>query len=491
MSNQYDPTKVGQQADILGGVHTLATLALSYSNIPAGSMAYTSDGGPVMFNGKTWVTTSSNAGATDSFVLVGDSRTAQYGYDSSNPTNSVNGANYFAWANSLLGQPLQVIQNFGISGLRSDQFIANTGASAIAAGAQWVHIGPPAVNDIGQALSPTYTTVASPYFAGGVKVTISNVAAVVAGQIKAYCLACTGAGKKVLLSTEHGSTAFTSAQVAAVFQLNEYLRYISLTCPNIYLWDGAKDYWNPTGSTTAIVFRAGYSGDGIHSIIPGGYAMGVSLSTFLGTSLYSPNDYLASSAADIQSTNSQSLEDNGMFTTLTGGSVSGGVVLTSGTIPASWQLVGAATSSVIVTSAANAQGYGNDLQLAFTASAGDSLTFSHNSFGSLITVNDKVSAGVQAQVLTGSSNFNVWQKILMQSPQGSPNTFSMYGDRAASTGSGPTTAYTSTLYSPYVGFTANSVSITTAKRFINFDFTAAGSATVILRRAIVRKQLTI
>jgi hypothetical protein len=54
MSNQYDPTKVGQQAEILGGVHTLAGLARLYTNIPAGSTAYTSDGGPQMFNGVSW-----------------------------------------------------------------------------------------------------------------------------------------------------------------------------------------------------------------------------------------------------------------------------------------------------------------------------------------------------------------------------------------------------------------------------------------------------
>lgn len=427
----------------------------------------------------------------DSFVLVGDSRTAQYGFDVNNKTNSVNAVHYLAWANSLLGQPLQIVSNLGVSGLRVDQFISQTGAQAISTSAQWVHVGPPAVNDIGQALSPTYTTVSTPFTRGGVAVTMSNVVSVVAGILKDFCLACVSSGKKVLLSTEHGNTAFTTAQTAAVFQLNEYLRYLSVTYPNIYLWDGAKDYWNPTGSTTAIVFRAGYSGDGIHSIIPGGYAMGQSLSAFLGTSLYSPNDYLASNAADIQSTNSQSLEDNGMFTTLTGGSVASGIVLTSGTIPANWQLAGAATSSVIVTSSANANGYGNDLQFAFTASAADSITFAHNSFGSFLTVNDQVSAAAQVQVLAGSSNLNVWQRLTMQSPQGSPNIFSMYGDRSAATGAGPTTAYTTTLYCPYVGFVANSASITLAKRFINFDFTAAGSATVIIRRAVVRKRLVI
>jgi hypothetical protein len=55
MSNQYDPTKVGQQGEILGGVHTSAVLAKLYSNIPAGSTAYTSDLGPVTFTGAAWI----------------------------------------------------------------------------------------------------------------------------------------------------------------------------------------------------------------------------------------------------------------------------------------------------------------------------------------------------------------------------------------------------------------------------------------------------
>lgn len=462
------------------------------NSVTPGTVLVTQDQGTQVSTGSVWQALAAAYSAPiDSFTLIGDSRIAQYAADINNPVLSINGQHYFAWANAILGQPLQVVANFGISGVRSDQYIATNGAAAIASPSQWVHVGPPAVNDITQALSPTYTTVGSPYFSGGTTVTMANVASVVAGQIKAYCLACVAEGKKVLLSTEHGSTSFTSAQTAAVFQINEYLRYISLTYPNIYLWDGAKDYWNPTGSSTAISFRAGYSGDGIHSIIPGGYAMGVSLASFLGTSLYSPNDYTASNLADTPATNAQSLIDNGLFTTLTGGSVTGGLVLTSGTIPANWQMAGAATSSVVVTSGANAKGYGNDLTLAITAGAADSITFSHNSFGGTITVNDKVSAGVEVQVTAGSSNFAPWQSVTMSSPQGSPNYYCLYGARSASIGSGPTTAYTVTLYNPYGGFAKNSTSITLAKHLINFDFAAAGSATVTLRRAVVRKQLAI
>jgi hypothetical protein len=60
MSIQYDPTKVGQQAEILGGVHTAAGLARLYANVApgsgvaAGSTAYASDLGPAMFDGSGW-----------------------------------------------------------------------------------------------------------------------------------------------------------------------------------------------------------------------------------------------------------------------------------------------------------------------------------------------------------------------------------------------------------------------------------------------------
>lgn len=61
MSAQYDATKVGQQAETLGGVHTAAGLAKLYANnppgigVPAGSTAYASDLGPAMFDGTTWI----------------------------------------------------------------------------------------------------------------------------------------------------------------------------------------------------------------------------------------------------------------------------------------------------------------------------------------------------------------------------------------------------------------------------------------------------
>lgn len=54
MSKQYDPTRVGQEAETLGGVHSSAVLAKLYTNIPAGSTAYSSDLGPAMFDGGAW-----------------------------------------------------------------------------------------------------------------------------------------------------------------------------------------------------------------------------------------------------------------------------------------------------------------------------------------------------------------------------------------------------------------------------------------------------
>lgn len=67
MSKQYDATKVGQQAVVLGGVHTSTGLVNRYSNsgfgapVPAGSTAYASDLGPAMFDGSGWVPSGSAA----------------------------------------------------------------------------------------------------------------------------------------------------------------------------------------------------------------------------------------------------------------------------------------------------------------------------------------------------------------------------------------------------------------------------------------------
>jgi hypothetical protein len=71
MSKQYDATKIGQQGQSLGGVHTAAGLASRYANtgvgigVPAGSTAYASDMGPAMFNGATWQSVSGTVAPTN------------------------------------------------------------------------------------------------------------------------------------------------------------------------------------------------------------------------------------------------------------------------------------------------------------------------------------------------------------------------------------------------------------------------------------------
>jgi hypothetical protein len=78
MSKQYDATKVGQQAVVLGGVHTSAGLLNRYSNsgfgapVPAGSTAFASDLGPTMFNGVSWQPITGLVLTADSVGAVGD-----------------------------------------------------------------------------------------------------------------------------------------------------------------------------------------------------------------------------------------------------------------------------------------------------------------------------------------------------------------------------------------------------------------------------------
>lgn len=444
-------------------------------------LSVVSDVTPYVFTNKT--PSSRVITGLGTLALLGDSRTALYSQDITNPIQSVQGRCYIAWANALLGKPFTILAMLGVSGLRSDQFISQGLAAAIATGAEYLSIGPAVANDIGQAASG-YTDVS------GRVVNITNVVGFAAGNIKSACQAATAAGMKVIVSTEWGSSSgWSTTLIACLFQFNEALRYIAANLPNVYLWDGTKDLWNDLASDTAIAYRANFMVDNLHPGILGAFAGGSSFATWFGAAVRK-QDYLGMNQADNPTTNSQSLIANGLFNILTGGSISGGAVLTSGTIPSLWGFTGAATTSIVVTSAANANGYGNDLTLAITASAADSCTFSHNSFGALLALTDKITAAIEVDVAVSSSNFSVWSTLQMATNTTNPKIYDLWADRTAGVGNGPATAYKVTLLHPNIGFQGGS-SISTAKHLINLDFTAAGSATVTLRRAAVRKQITV
>lgn len=448
------------------------------SSVLPGTSAYTTDFGPVYSDGMEWIKFLS-AAQTGSMVIIGDSRIAQYSL-AAGLLSSVNGTNFLAWANALLGYPYQVLNNLGLSGNRSDQFFSKNLATAISTTSEWLLIGPPGVNDISQA---PYTDV------NGNLVTAAGVALAVATNVKNAVIKAVGSGKKVLLCTEWGASTFTATQCAQVFQLNEYLRYIARSYPRVYLWDGTKDLWNSLGSSTQITFRSGYvGGDGTHPIVLGGYFLGKSLKAYLGAQL--ATDVLESIQADTYANNTQSLLVNGLFNDQSGGTISG-VVLTSGAVPNGWAVGGSANTSVVITYGTDANGYGDTVTLAFTATAADSCRIGQNITVSEVALTDSLSSAIQLTVAASSSNFAVWLETIMNTESGSSNNFALNANQNSGFGSGATEAYSLTMFTPPFPFPKLGATVNLVNFRVHCDFSAAGNGTVTLSRAAMRKQLVV
>lgn len=422
----------------------------------------------------------------NSFVAIGDSRTDQLFYstvDAAGYRSTPTGRHYFNVANALLGQPWTMVASYGISGLRSDQYLTINLQNVLNTNAEYVLWGPPGVNDITQSVNG-YTD------AYGRSITISNVADIVAQNIKTAVIAMINSGKKVILSTEWGSTSLTTAGVGQLFRLNEYLRYIAKNYPGVYLWDGTGVLWNQTGSATALAFNTGYSTDGTHMDTLGGYYGGKSFAAFM-QNITPVTDFGMSNIADVYSTNSLQILQNPLFQTLTGGNSSGAVI--TGNVPSGWTIVGSGTTSITVSSATNANGYGNDITLAITASAADSVRFQQGAIPlSSWGVADVMFFGAEVAVAAGSSNASVWAELQINTTLGTPSNFSLYADRTYF-GAGPTEAYNYKLQTIPRGVTPGST--TNAGGYVSprlhFDFKAAGSATITIRRPFLRKQLTV
>ncbi len=362
--------------------------------------------------------------------MIGDSRAAQQKAD---VTTLQSGTSWQALnvANALMGNPLKTVGNYGISGNRTDQYFASNLTTSIGDTSEIVIFWSCCVNDISQALGG-YTSVS------GTSITMSNVAQVAAQNAINAVTAALQAGKRVILVSEPGSSGFTSAQVAAVAEVNQRLAEFTENTPGVLLWDIRPVIWDSTTSSTAIVFKSGYSFDGTHLNSKGGYFAGKALATFLAPIVPA---YQAWKAVDYQAGPNQ-LVSNAIFSTVTGGTHDGSGTVT-GNIPSGWNVRPlSSTTSVAVSSSADSDA-GNDVTLTITASAVDTIYFDFNVDSSLYSLGDVVQAGCDVSVASGSSNAYVYlSPILATTVAGStsaPNVFALYG--SIGEGAGPTEAY--------------------------------------------------
>lgn len=392
-------------------------------------------------------------------VLLGDSRLAQLHVDSAGSRMRKFGGNFLTQAMRLTGQRVKVEKSFATSGQRSDQYLSEANVTAaLACKSHWLVIYG-VLNDIAQLGDNDYFT--------------ANIRPVVERW--------TATGRQVILPTETGANSLTGAQRGAVFKYNRQIRDYARQNRGVIIFDVASIVMQPTSTMT---ITAAYTTDGTHiDTVAGGYAVGAKFADLV-KQLAPPCDGLVYAAGQTFANGGVQLFDNPVFT----GTDSTAVGILSGTKPTGvTSATGPAGSSI--TSSIAAGPYGNDWQLAITAGAGGTVTVSVPPTSSSYWVRGNTYFGnIAADVVAGHSNF---QGIcLHQETNNGTSTFNTDdGYLTGAAGNLPAGAYSDlTLETEWLPIGAGTGGWYT-NQFL-FYFTAAGSATVKLRRLGINRLMS-
>jgi hypothetical protein len=414
--------------------------------------------------------------------IIGDSRAAQVNSDATT-IQSLTASHWLNVANELNSGQLKLLGNYGISGNRSDQFLATNLSAALANSCELLIFNSPAVNDIAQAAVGNYNNV------NGVAVTISNVAQVAASNITNAASAAVLVGKRVILVSEPGSTSFASiGPVGQVLQLNERLRDYAESMPGVSYWDITPYTWDTTvtASTTAIAFRAGCSADGTHYLSLCGYYQGVAFASWIN-SLIPPFESRQSSVIENNTNTAYQLLLNPLFTTLTGGT-KGGAGTVTGNVPASWEIDADTGITATVTSQNSADGVGKSITLACVASGAGWVYLYQNISTALWSAGDIWQHSADVSVSAAASTNYFYMAPVINTSAGQPNVYVNWSNDTF-LGPGATGYLLHMLSLPYqipVGATKNY-----AQWSLRIRFTAAGSATITVSRPSARQRFTL
>ena len=419
------------------------------------------------------------AGPLNKFSALGDSRTQDIFVAS--PHIGKSSRSWLVWAMAYYKQSFSIVEGYGVSGYRSDQYLTNGAFElALADGSGTLVFGFPVINDIAQSTAGYTDTY-------GTAITTANVVDQAILRIVVKINAAVAAGKSVIVLAEPGGTSLVAAQVALVHEFNRKYRDAIAAIKNVYWWNFNRIIWNATSSTTLIAFKANYSGDGTHMQQMAGRAMGKDFAAnFLPSYIQKIDTANDNLSAQISNAVGQ-IYANPLLNVLTGGVTGSNITITSGTVPGSMTVAGSVAGAlfVVITSAANADELGNDVTFAFTASAATTakLDFTIPNAANL-ALTDFLECGVEYDVGAGSAA-NIYSENQMNSNSGTANAYDMY-----SVSSGPTSGLADSgvvIRSARASFLAGSASIGYQLFRLNLAFPASGTATITVRRPFINR----
>jgi len=417
--------------------------------------------------------------APNTFSWVGTSRLAAM-FQDGGKRNKGN-AGWMNWSAAKLravGKPMITVGHFAVSGYRTDQF---NFASAIAAGASNL-VGDGPINSISQAAAG-YTTVGGAM--PGTAVTAANVVAVSLADIKAGIKAANDAGVRFFYVWERGAVSFTNAQIG---QLNDFNRRMAdylakgddyRGVPNVVVLDPTP-YSVITSNASAIALTN--SVDGTHDNVKAAKITGFAFADKIAPYLNEMPGYRLRNLTQAKSgLGSLSLNPN---PALSGSAAPGGTGNT-GFIPSNFtaaQSGGVTGVFTIQATSADADGntWGNEVKIDATATASGTVSLILALDRTNITLGDLIKGGFEIDVTAGATGVSGVQADIEWFPT-TGGTSPMY-DMSASTIGTDDGGYTNLVLSP------DPLAITayTGSPFTNLAlriaFSAAGSATVIVRK---------
>lgn len=400
----------------------------------------------------------------NSFDLMGDSRQA---YQNS-PSGYQNAYSYFNQCNAIFGQKFLLKNLLATGGYRSDQYLNAYLSTAQASNSNFCIIWG-IVNDILQGATTDQAWFGGSYSVGGVAVNNPG--------ILNACQKLKTLGKKPILLAEIGQSSWSTTQIAQTSKYNQYCRELAENGGCIFI-DITPAMWDPAASTvTEIVHYADRTQDTVHPNTKGSYY----IAQLVGSALSFVPPLPVEPVALCEDTSSQ-LIYNPLFENLTGGSSSGTV---TGNVPQNWILVVPSGWSVNIVSASNSDGFGNDVTFEITASNNGFVTFEQVNY--LGSAGGIYQGGLDFSVASGSVNFLGADTELGAITSGGNTVVCDYYLIGTSNPVGISSAYNYTTKTPKVIVPSN-VTLTELILSSVFTFSAAGSATITIRRPWLRKR---
>lgn len=414
------------------------------------------------------------AGARNKASIIGDSRSADVLI---NPY-STNARNWFIQACAYYKSAIELHASYGISGKRTDEYLTNGNLELALDDAAGVLIfGYPVVNDLGQAVTGYTDTF-------GRGVTSSNAVDYVIGNLVSAINRARIAGKQVVVMAEPGSSTMNPTAVAMVHEFNRKYRAAVQDIPGVIYYSANHLLWDASGANNAIALRANFSADGTHfqqmaaRIVGKDFAAKVLplLTPQIDTAVASPSAIIGSGVGQLFA--------NPLLTALTGGT-SSNITVSSGNVPSGVALSGSAAGllSAAITSAANADGLGNDVTFAITATAGVTARIDFTVPSATVwELTDVVQAGVEYDLAAGT-NANVFLAAQLNDNTGTRDCYANYsGASGPASGQAETGVVLRTLKNTW-NPAATAKGYLTARLSVHFP--AAGTATITVRRPFI------